>query len=230
MMAQYPSGHGCDRWPELVQIESSLCLGALTRTRPCTQPMKSTPLHPTFTPMLKTLLSLSLTLPLGLTSVLAQDLKSATTDSAPLVQSAKATTITFQEFFLSPIGPKGMQFSPTALALAGQAVASRGVMVKTDRLQKGRFLLAPQALEVNEDDDGPANDLPVSTVLVKLAPAQTNLLIAHQEGPLRLEGTLDIGRQENNRGEVSWIRLLASPVSVNVLSSDTKIKTEGKDG
>jgi hypothetical protein len=192
--------------------------------------MKFTLLHTNFSPMLKTFLSLSLTLPLGLTSVWAQDLKSASSDSAAWVQPAKATSITFQEFFLAPIGPKGMQFSPKALALAGQAVAIRGFMVKTDLLQKGRFLLAPQALEVNEDDDGPANDLPVNTVLVKLAPPQAHLLIAHQEGPLRLEGTLDIGRQENSRGEVSWIRLLSSPLSVNVLSSDTKIKTEGKDG
>ena len=92
-------------------------------------------------------------------------------------------------------------------------------MVKTDLLHQGRFLLAPKALEVNEEDDGPANDLPVHTVLVRLDPSQENLVLTHQEGIIQVQGKLELGREENSLGEVSWIRLIAAPLQVNILSS-----------
>ena len=140
----------------------------------------------------------------------------------PVHTSIHASTppeLTFQEFFKTPIGPRGMEFTSKALALRGHEITLRGFMVKTDLLHQGRFLLAPKALEVNEEDDGPANDLPVHTVLVRLDPSQENLVLTHQEGIIQVQGKLELGREENSLGEVSWIRLIAAPLQVNILSS-----------
>jgi hypothetical protein len=189
--------------------------------------MKTTILQNVTAPLLAKTLSWCLLLCFNADNALAQDIKSTHEVPGIEFQPIQATDLAFQDLFKSPIGPKGMEFSAKALALSGQRVALRGYMVKTDLAQKGRFLLAPQSLEVNEDDDGPANDLPVNTVLVKLDPSQENLIMVHQDGLLRLEGKLEIGRQENSRGEVSWIRLLSTPLLVNV--SGTNTQAQGKD-
>ena len=127
--------------------------------------------------------------------------------------------ITFQDFFNFPIGPKGVEFSQKVLQLVGKSVVIEGFMVRSDALHKGQFLLTPTPIEINEEDDGPANDLPVHTVLVKLDKKQSELLIAQKDGVIRLEGRLELGRQEESGGQVSWIRLIVSPQAVNVLSA-----------
>jgi len=184
--------------------------------------MKPVPLNHSNTKLIaQSIVSLNLWAILCLSPSYAQEQKIAPTRLPLPIQSETSQGMTFQEFFKSPIGPRGMEFTPKALALQGQLVSLSGFMVKTDLLRQGRFFLAPKALEVNEADDGPANDLPVHTVLVKLDPSQASLVLAHQEGVMRVEGKLDIGREENNLGEVSWIRLLASPLPVNVMATDT---------
>lgn len=186
--------------------------------------MKPVPLnHSNTTLIAQSIASLSLWALLSLSPSFAQEQKTAPTRLPLPIQTETSKVVTFQEFFKSPIGPKGMEFTPKALALQGQRVSLSGFMVKTDLLRQGRFFLAPKALEVNEADDGPANDLPVHTVLVKLDPSQASLVLAHQEGVMRIEGKLDIGREENNLGEVSWIRLLASPLAVNVMATDAPV-------
>lgn len=186
--------------------------------------MKPVPLnHSNTTLIAQSIASLSLWALLSLSPSFAQEQKTAPTRLPLPIQTETSKVVTFQEFFKSPIGPKGMEFTPKALALQGQLVSLSGFMVKTDLLRQGRFFLAPKALEVNEADDGPANDLPVHTVLVKLDPSQASLVLAHQEGVMRIEGKLDIGREENNLGEVSWIRLLASPLAVNVMATDAPV-------
>jgi len=127
--------------------------------------------------------------------------------------------IKFQDFFNFPIGPKGVEFSQKVLPLVGKTVVIEGFMVRSDALHKGQFLLTPTPIEINEEDDGPANDLPVHTVLVKLDKKQSELLIAQKDGVIRLEGRLELGRQEESGGQVSWIRLIVSPQAVNVLSA-----------
>jgi hypothetical protein len=186
--------------------------------------MKPIPLNHSNTKWIaQSIASVNLWALLCLSPSFAQEQKIAPTRLPLPIQSETSKGMTFQEFFKSPIGPRGMEFTPKALALQGQVVSLSGFMVKTDLLRQGRFFLAPKALEVNEADDGPANDLPVHTVLVKLDPSQASLVLAHQEGVMRIEGKLDIGREENTLGEVSWIRLLASPLPVNVMATDAPL-------
>ena len=127
--------------------------------------------------------------------------------------------ITFRDFFNFPIGSKGMEFSKKVISLVGQKVVIDGYMVKSDSLHKGQFLLTPNPMEINEEDDGPANDLPVHTILVKLDEKQSDLLLAQRDGLLRIEGRLELGREEDEEGQVSWIRIRMFPQSIKIISA-----------
>ncbi len=131
----------------------------------------------------------------------------------------EARKITFQDFFTFPIGPRGVEFSKKMTPLVGKTVLIEGYMVRSDALHKGQFLLTPTPIEINEEDDGPANDLPVHAILVKLDANQSDYVVAQRDGLLRIEGQLQLGRQEEESGQVSWIRIIMSPQSVNILSA-----------
>jgi hypothetical protein len=81
--------------------------------------------------------------------VFAQNQNSQLTPPPSNSTNDSVVEITFQDFFQSPIGPKGMEFTAKALSLQGHRVTLRGFMVKTDFMHQGQFLLAPNALEVN---------------------------------------------------------------------------------
>jgi hypothetical protein len=89
----------------------------------------------------------------------------------------------------------------------GHNVRLRGFMVKSEEDATGYFYLTPMPIQMSEHADGPANDLPASTVLVKLDPSQANWAVAHKAGALVLEGTLLVGRHEDAQGTVSWFQL-----------------------
>lgn len=136
----------------------------------------------------------------------------------PVAEQKSPVEIRFQDFFKLPIGPKGVDFSSKAITLIGQYVAVTGYMVKSDAAHEGQFFLTPNPLEINELDDGPANDLPVNAVLVKLDKSQSKLQIAQEDGLVRVQGQLELGRQENESGEVTWIRVIVSPHSVKIIN------------
>lgn len=106
-----------------------------------------------------------------------------------------------------PIGPLGFEVSPFTKSLHAQNVRLRGYMVKSEEDARGHFYFASLPLQISEHADGPANDLPASTVLVKLDPSRANWTIPHQSGSLVLEGTLIVERHEDAQGVVSWFQL-----------------------
>ena len=117
----------------------------------------------------------------------------------------------FADFFVSPIGPRGLQPTPTLLAAAGQRVRITGFMVAQEQPQPGRFFLAPLPLVMSEHADGEADDLPPSTVVVIMPLAERAITLPHTRGLLQLTGTLKLGREELDDGRVSWLRLLLEP-------------------
>lgn len=122
-------------------------------------------------------------------------------------QAGEPPLINFGDLLLQPIGPLGLEISPTAKSLQGHIVRLHGFMVKSEEDPIGQFYFAPVSLHTSEHADGPANDLPASAVLVKLDPSQTNWAVSHKAGPLVLEGTLQVGRHEDAQGTVSWFQL-----------------------
>ncbi len=87
-----------------------------------------------------------------------------------------AEVLSFQEFFQTPIGPRGLALSDKTRSLQDQFVTLTGYRVKTDVPTVGWFLLAPLPNQVSPEEDGDANDLPANTVLVTLAPSSPSPL------------------------------------------------------
>ena len=116
-------------------------------------------------------------------------------------------TLKFSDFHRLPVGPRGVEFSPTLLAAHGRTVRLVGYMVANEQAQPGRLLLTPRPASVSEHADGDADDLPPSTVLVLLPPARASEWLPHQDGLIECIGTLSVGRVEDQDGRVSWVRL-----------------------
>ena len=115
--------------------------------------------------------------------------------------------LSFGDLLQHPIGPNGLEIASNAKSMQGHNVRLLGFMVKSEEDSIGYFYLTPMPIQMSEHADGPANDLPASTVLVKLDPSQANWAVAHKVGALVLEGTLLVGRHEDAQGTVSWFQL-----------------------
>jgi hypothetical protein len=127
-------------------------------------------------------------------------------------QDAPLTVLRFSEFFAAPsIGARGLQLSDTLRAAAGQRVRITGYMVAQELPSPGRFFLTPRPITMSEHADGDADDLPPSTVVVLMPPAERDVTPRRTRGLLQLTGTLSVGREELDDGRVSWVRLSLEP-------------------
>jgi hypothetical protein len=139
------------------------------------------------------------------------------TDKSAVTSTAAATPapelrVAFQDFFARPVGPSGLQLSPTLLAAHGRQVRLVGYMVAREQAEPGRFLLTPRPVHMSEHADGEADDLPPATVTVLLPADQAATRLSHQDGLIELSGRFEVGRDEATDGRVSWFRLyLPSP-------------------
>jgi len=121
--------------------------------------------------------------------------------------ASEAPILSFGDLLQRPIGPQGLVIMPGAMRMQGQRVRLRGFMVKSEEDSVGQFYLTPLPIQTSEHADGSANDLPASTILVKLDPSQVNWTVPHKSGAIVLEGTLQVGRHEDLEGTVSWFQL-----------------------
>jgi len=141
----------------------------------CAFYMRAFPLAGLSLPMLLTLLTLLAVMPAraaaenGPQSVTPRPIASTST-------ATPAEVLSFQEFFQTPIGPRGLALSDKTRSLQDQFVTLTGYRVKTDVPTLGWFLLAPLPNQVSPEEDGEANDLPANTVLVTLAPSSPSPL------------------------------------------------------
>jgi len=139
-------------------------------------------------------------------------------EPAPMVQE-----MAFKDFFQMPFGPKGLAFTPKALALDGQWVSITGYMVKVEQAVPGEFILSPRPVEINDHADGDANDLPAHAIRVILDASQSATWVPHRSGLIQLKGRLSLGRQESATLQVSWIRLHLERDAVQVQSESTPL-------
>jgi hypothetical protein len=127
--------------------------------------------------------------------------------TVPNAYATDAPILNFGDLLQQPIGPQGLVIAPTAKRMQGQSIRMRGFMVKSEEDAIGQFYFVPMPIQMSEHSDGPANDLPASTVLVKLDSSQASWAVPHKAGPIVLEGTLQVGRHEDSDGTVSWFQL-----------------------
>lgn len=117
------------------------------------------------------------------------------------------TDLRFGEFFRLPVGRTGLEPSERLTGLSGQRVRLLGYVVGEEQPTPGVFMLTANPVTLAEVDDGPADDLPPATLFVHLAPVDADKVVAHRTGLLVISGVLDVGRQEEPNGRVSFVRL-----------------------
>jgi hypothetical protein len=118
--------------------------------------------------------------------------------------------IKFREFFKMPMGPHGLEPTEKLLSLNGKQVRIIGYMVNAEEPAAGPFILAPLAVSMAEKEDGPADDMPATTLFVHIENGE-NWVVPHVPGLLKLTGTLELGNREESDGRVSSIRLKLDP-------------------
>jgi hypothetical protein len=116
----------------------------------------------------------------------------------------------FDEFFRSPVGPKGLDLTERLASLNGERVRILGYMVQQSKATPWTLLLAPLPLISHETEFGLAEDLPASTVRVVL-PRSAQPVTPHTPGLLLLTGRLEVGDREEADGRHSLVRLIADP-------------------
>lgn len=116
----------------------------------------------------------------------------------------------FRDFFQMPIGPRGLEPTPKLLGFDGKRVRLLGYMVNAEEPSPGPFILAPLAVSMAEQEDGPADDMPATVAFVHIQGGE-NWVVPYVPGLLKLTGTLSVGNQEEADGRVSAVRLLLDP-------------------
>jgi hypothetical protein len=121
-------------------------------------------------------------------------------------------TIEFDEFFKLPVGDYGLEPSARLLELQGRVVRITGYVADEQEPMPGLVLLAPAPVTLSEREDGPADDLPGSTVFVHLP--RTAQAARGGPGPVELIGRLDVGGKEEVDGRISYVRLYVDDVTI----------------
>ena len=140
-----------------------------------------------------------------------QHARTTTVDTPPLTQEipplpAGVTELKFSEFFVSPIGDRGLTFTDKLRSLDGRRVRILGYMARQEQPMAGTLLLASVPVQLNEEHYGLADDLPAATLHVSM-PSHRDQVVRHTPGLMLLTGTLSIGNREEADGRISAVRL-----------------------
>lgn len=139
---------------------------------------------------------------------------------APAVVSAQTTVradpldLPFSSFFRRPIGPRGLDIGDALREADGRVVRLTGYMVAQEAPTVDRFLLTPRPVRMSDLADGEADDLPPATVTVLLDSHPAGRTVAHRPGLISVSGRLQVGREEEPSGRVSWVRLYLDPAAL----------------
>lgn len=133
-------------------------------------------------------------------------------------------TITFQEFFKMPVGPRGLDISSKLSSLNNKRVRITGYVAQEDDPTPGIFMLTPHPVNVGEKADGMADDLPASTLFVHMPPKDADKVLAYRPAPWVLTGTLQVGNQEEANGRTSVVRLIMDSRDIAPVKTTTTIQ------
>lgn len=125
-------------------------------------------------------------------------------------ESAAPQDLAFRDLFQLPVGPQGLVPTQRLLQLNGQVVRMLGYRVKVpaDQAVPELLLLAPVPLQLGDEDDSLADDLPPQVVFVHGAD------LPSAPGLLRVQGRLELGARDEADGHVSTVRIQAQRVEV----------------
>lgn len=125
----------------------------------------------------------------------------------------------FGDLFVRPVGPRGLEPTPRLLALDGRLVSMVGYVAGSRLPTPGRFVLTPMPVEIGDEDEQFADDLPPSVVFVHLGGTMAVAPAPNAPALVQLVGRLAVGPQEEPDGRVSSVRLLLDESSSRALVS-----------
>jgi hypothetical protein len=135
-----------------------------------------------------------------------------------------APVLGWRDFFKLPIGPRGLEPTDQLLRLRDQRVRVQGYMVQEEEPLAGLFMLTPTPVTMAELADGPADDLPATTLFVHVAGEHAQKIIGYRPGLWTLSGILRLGAQHEPNGRVSYVRLILDDLQ-SVRAPDNQIPT-----
>ena len=118
------------------------------------------------------------------------------------------TELKFSDFFVSPVGPLGLELTDRLLSLNSKRVRMLGYMVRRETGQPGQFLFAAIPVQLHDHDS--SDDLPPALVHVSV-PTSRGQQVPYAPGLMLLTGTLSVGHQEESDGRNSLVRLALDP-------------------
>jgi len=128
---------------------------------------------------------------------------------------AGVTELKFSEFFVSPIGPRGLTLTEKLRSLDGKRVRILGYMAQQEQPAPGMFLFNAIPVRLNEEHYGLADDLPAATLFVSM-PKDRGQVVRYTPEMMLLTGTLSLGNREEADGRISTVRLaLEAPAAAS---------------
>ena len=113
--------------------------------------------------------------------------------------------IKFSEMFKTPVGPRGMEPSEKLLALNNKRVRIVGYMAKQETPTPGLFIMSPLLVNMGDEDDKFADDMPANSVFVHLS--SPNHVVNYLPGLINLIGVLSVGNANEVDGRISYVRV-----------------------
>lgn len=151
----------------------------------------------------------------------ATDTASATTSNCEHSSTASVTNglpalpegvteLKFNEFFVNPVGPRGLELTEKLRSMDGKRVRIAGFMAHQSLPTERCFLFSPVPVMMHEHEYGFADELPASTIHVFTSP-ESPAEVPFTPGVLLLTGTLSVGSRAEADGRNSLVRLQLDP-------------------
>jgi hypothetical protein len=125
------------------------------------------------------------------------------------VLSNSITDLKFNEMFKTPVGPRGMEPSEKLLSLNNKHVRIVGYMAKQETPTPGLFIVSPLPINMGDEDDKFADDMPANSVFIHLD--NPNVLVDYVPGLINLTGLLSVGNSLEVDDRISYVRVKLDP-------------------
>lgn len=120
--------------------------------------------------------------------------------------------LSFDEVFVTPAGPKGLEYTAKIKALDGKKIRVTGFMVRHADIDTSAFLLCATPRAYNEREEGLADSIPPHMFYVIL-PVRRQDAPAWRREKMTLYGTLELGSHQELSGRISHLRLRCEAVT-----------------
>ena len=119
------------------------------------------------------------------------------------------TDLKFNEIFNMPVGPRGLTPSSKLLSLNNKLVRIVGYMAKQETPTPGLFIVTPLAVNMGDEDDKFADDMPANSIFVHVD--NNEALVHYVPGLISLIGVLSVGNVNEVDGRISYVQIKLDP-------------------